>query len=138
MSIVAKLTICRRRPSNIRRRRVFDILPALKGCLLPTNRVRIVAEQDRRARLKSSASIVSTPLWTNCSGVDYRRSITPHSRYHYLSRFSPRFSAFKISLRASETSGYDSTNLWVRDSRSRRDESDNPYVNHVRRVERMG
>ena len=39
----------------------------------------------------------------------------PYSRYHYLNRFSPRFFEFKIPLRASETSGYDSTNVWVKD-----------------------
>gem|GEM_PF-6895880 len=50
----------------------------LEDCLLPTNRVRIVAERgDRRARLKSSVSTVSASLWNNCSGVDYRRSVTP-------------------------------------------------------------
>jgi hypothetical protein len=49
----------------------------LEDCLLPTNRVRISAEWDRRARLKSSVSTVSASLWNNCSGVDYRRSVTP-------------------------------------------------------------
>ncbi len=75
--------------------------PCVHICLLPTNRVRILAERDRRARLKSSVSTVSGSLWNNCSGVDYR--------------FSPRFAEFKISLRAPDTSGYDSTNLWVKD-----------------------
>ena len=49
----------------------------LEDCLLPTNRVSILAERDRRAQLKFSVSTVSTPLWNNCSGVDYRRSVTP-------------------------------------------------------------
>ena len=39
----------------------------------------------------------------------------PHSRYHCLNGSSPRFFAFKIPLKVSETSGYDPTNLWVRD-----------------------
>jgi hypothetical protein len=43
----------------------------LQVCLLPTNRVRIVAERDRdrRARLKSSVFTLSASLWNNCSGV---------------------------------------------------------------------
>ena len=102
--------------STVDRVGVVGCIPALKGCLLPTNRVSILAERDRRARLKSSASIFSTPLWNNYTGIDYRRSIPPHSRYHCLNRLSLRFSAFKIPLKASETSGYDSMNLWVKDS----------------------
>jgi len=55
----------------------IDILPRLKTCLLPTTRVRILAERDRRARLRSSVSTASISLWNNCSEVDYRRSVTP-------------------------------------------------------------
>jgi len=61
--------------STVDRVGVVGCIPALKGCLLPTNRVRILAERDRQARLKSSVSTVSASLWNNCSGVDYRRSV---------------------------------------------------------------